>query len=114
MRKLNGKDVFKILRILDAADIREQIKKDFENTKGKTQEQLGADLLLTLASAASKKNCEGLIFEFLASVFEMDQAEVEALELNELLKLLVAFIELNGMGNLKDFFVSAYRLHAGN
>ena len=79
MRSLQNTDVFAFGRILSKANLKEEIKKVAIGNE-KDVEMLGYDLLFTIFTSCSDKAVEAEIFEFLASIFEMDIEEVKKMD----------------------------------
>ena len=79
MRNLGNEDIFAIGRILSKANIKEEIKK-VTIGNGQDVEALGFDLLFTILISCSDKEVEAEIYEFLASLFEMEVEEVKRLD----------------------------------
>lgn len=99
MRKLKSTDVFKAMRIVKAAGVREEFKQVAllmkENAK-LTVNEVGADLVFGVIEGLSNVGAEKLLFDFLAGILEEDgQAlmDMHPLDLIDLLKRYVAEVE---------------------
>ena len=79
MRNLQNPDIFAFGRIIKQANIKEEIKK-LALDKNTDVESVGFDLLFTLFINCSDEQVEQLIYEFLASIFELDVEEVKRLD----------------------------------
>lgn len=79
MRTLGNEDIFTIGRILSKANIKDEIKKVAIGNE-KNVEALGFDLIFTILTSCSSKEVEAEIFDFLASLFEVDVEEVRRMD----------------------------------
>ena len=79
MRKLENPDIFAIGRILNKANLKEEIKK-VAISKDNNPESIGFDLLFTIFVNCSNKEVEEEIYLFLADIFEQDVEEVKHLD----------------------------------
>jgi hypothetical protein len=103
MRNLNNKDLFKIMRILRKANIKEDLLK-MKMPKNATDQESGMMLLLQFMESAP--NAEKEIFEFLADV---GGVEVENLE-NDEFDLLPDIIQhLTKQEKLVNFLSQAFK-----
>lgn len=100
MRNLGNEDIFAIGRILSKANLKEEIKKVAIGNE-KDVEAIGFDLLFTILVSCSDKAVENEIFEFLASVFEKDVAEVRRMDPMETFELIK---QVADWGKWKSFF----------
>lgn len=105
MRKLRTIDVFSAMRILQKANLKEELKPFIKKVaEGKsTLEDVGIEGILTVIEILSEKKAESAIYEFLANPFEMTPKEVENLELSELSSNLCEMAKEN---DIKAFFTS--------
>jgi len=97
MRQLKTKDIFTMSKILEKLEL----KIDAEN---KSQEQLGAELILKIGENLHKAEKE--INEFLADLKEITVEEFENLSIKEVINIFNEFKNLEGV---KDFLSSAGR-----
>ena len=79
MRTLQNTDIFSLGRILSKANLKEEIK-NIATDKNTTPESLGFDLLFTLFTKCSDKQVEEEIYEFLASIFEVDAEYIKKMD----------------------------------
>lgn len=112
LRELKFQDVFTISRIIKKTGIKDEIKGIFydkvdesgmENTDV-TQEQ-GLQLALILFENIHR--AENEIYEFLSDLSGIDKEKILELSLDETMKLLLSFGQMEGIGN---FFGSAAKL----
>lgn len=87
MRKLKTKDVFAFLRVATEAGIRDEIRAiaDQIAEKGELtdQRQVGFNLIFSCLDRLGAKKAEGLVYEFLAGVWEMDPQTIADMDLQE-------------------------------
>ncbi|MGM8212638.1 hypothetical protein ACLIBH_07570 [Virgibacillus sp. W0430] len=102
MRNLNNKDLFKVMRIVRKANIKEElVNMRFD---GVTDEEYGTMIVFHIIESAPQAEKE--IFEFLADV---GGVKVEELE-NDEFELLPRIIEhLQGQKKLIDFLSQAFK-----
>lgn len=103
MRKLNTSDVFSALRVIKAANIREEIKPVLKRAAAGelSIEDVGIDGILSVVEMLAEKRSERAIYEFLASPFEMTADDVSQLDIMELAERVQ---ELGKENDLKRFF----------
>lgn len=103
MRKLQTNDVFAALRVIKAANLREEIKPVLKKAaEGKADVQsVGIDGILSLVELLSEKKAESAMYEVLAGPFEMSAAEVAALDIVTLAENIQTLAREN---DLKVFF----------
>lgn len=103
MRNLNNKDLFKVMRILRKANIKEELLK-MKIPENLSDQETG--VMFALQFMESAPNAEKEIFEFLADVGEV---EVKALEEDEF-ELLPGIIEhLTKQEKLVNFLSQAFQ-----
>lgn len=109
MRKLCGSDLFAALRVVRAANIREELKPVLlAAAAGEADAQdVGFDGILSILEAAADRRCEAAVWEFLAAPFEMDAADVAAMDLPALLD---GVADLCALTDMQRFFDSVRRL----
>lgn len=109
MRKLCGSDLFAALRVVRAANIREELKPVLLAAAAGEAEarDVGFDGIMAILEAAADKQCEAAVWDFLAAPFEMDAAEVAAMALPDLVDGIADLCERTDM---QRFFDSVRRL----
>lgn len=107
MRKLKTRDVPALCRCLKKLGLKEDFRKIAAETDDeKTVWDKGFDLIWGLFDKATEGDGEGALYEFLAGPFEMTPAEVEDLDLSEMIS---GIKQLAAENNLGDFFKFAAR-----
>lgn len=103
MRNLNNKDLFRIMRIIRKANIKDElINMDFSGSLDDTQ--LGAMMILQVIESAPE--AENEIFELLADIAGVSVEEIE----NDEFELLPKIIDhLKGQKNLVNFLQQAFK-----
>ena len=103
MRKLNTADVFAALRVVKAANIREEIRPVLAlAADGKASVQdVGIDGVLTIIEALAGTKAEKALYEALAGPLECAPDDVAAMGITDLVEAMQGISEEN---NLKDFF----------
>lgn len=83
MRDLQAKDIFAFARVVSAIGLKEEIR-DIAMKANKltdlTKEELGFDLIFSVFEKAVTQKTESAFFSFMANIFEMDEAEVAAMD----------------------------------
>lgn len=110
MRQLRTHDLFTAMKVVKNLNISEEIKSiaaEMANGKSlKQQEQIGAQLILTVIGNMGDDHAEKAVYNFLSGPFECDPEEIREMELPELREKIREFIELIGIDGWKDFFGS--------
>lgn len=88
LRELKTRDIFTMSRILKKLDIK-------IDAKGKTQEELGANLIKGIIE--NLYNAEEEINDFLANLAGMEKIEFENLEIDKTMDIIKEFKELKGI-----------------
>lgn len=105
MKKLNGKHLFLLAKIIRKSTIKEDISEIFnsvsEENNDTVKEKIGVQFALALASTLGDDVVKDVTCELLNDVFEADILEME---LNDIIKNMKQLSEEN---NLIDFFKSA-------
>lgn len=105
MRKLKTADILVFCRCVKRIGLKEQIRTIAQNADtAKDVWDNGFDFLWTLFDAATEKEGESAIYEFLAGPFEMTPKQVSELDLDVLMANLRQLAEEN---NLAGFFKTA-------
>ena len=114
MRKLNTADVFAAARIVKEAGLKDSlldIMQDIDRKKASEKEvdflEVGFEGFFAILETVSTKNMEQKLYEFLSGPFEIEPAQVGALELEELFEMLK---ELNEVSNLANFISGLSKL----
>ena len=90
MRKLNTSDIFQLTRLIKQIGLKEEIKEVASKSSEMLEDpmSLGFELIFTLIEKFSEKQSEKALYEFLAGPLEITAAEVEKMELFELIEQL--------------------------
>ena len=105
MRTLRTADLFSFARVIKASGIREELTGYLQTiTKNDDRERVGMNTILMIIEALSEKKAERAIYEALASIFEMEPAEVETMSPSELFSNLKKLGEENDLSNFFDLF----------
>lgn len=94
MRKLQTSDVFNALRIIDKADIKDEVKRiaiQIQDGKNLDVRELGIEFILGIICRLSGTKVEKEIYKFFGDILEIDADEIAKMEpvdfFNEVLKL---------------------------
>lgn len=103
MRKLQTVDVFAALRVIKAANLREEIKPILKKaSEGQASiEDIGIEGMLSVVELLAEHKAEKAMYEVLAGPFEMTAEEVGCLELSKLAENMKRLAEEN---DLQAFF----------
>lgn len=115
LRKLKATDAFLIIKLINKFGIMEfkkcfnanEIAKLAENKEGLSKEELtekvGFNIILSCCAVIFEniEKCENEVFEFLASVSNLNRKQVECLSLAELAQMI---IEIFQKDEFKDFY----------
>lgn len=110
MRKLKTADLFAALRVVKLIGIKDEIvsmatslnaKKD-----GKTQEELGTELIFGVLANCGDKAAENAFYEFLSGPTETEPAALREMELFEFANLIKEFVESMDLEAWRGFFHS--------
>lgn len=102
MKKLTGKHVFQMAKIIKAANLKEELGEIFEKSQeGKSVEKVGIEGLMLVISACGDDKVEQRVYELLDDVFE---AKVSDMSLDAIAE---SFKQLAKENNLMSFFKSA-------
>jgi len=103
MKKLTGKHVFAMAKIIKAANLKEELGEVIAKAQKEevSTEQVGIDALMTVISACGDDKVEQKVYDLLDDVFEAKTADMslEAIAQN--------FKQLAQENNLMSFFKSA-------
>ena len=104
MRKLQTKDIFSALRLIQKANLKEELKPLIVlAAEGKANvEDIGIEGVITVIEIFASQKSESAIYEFLAGPFETDAENVEQMDLTELME---GIEYLAKESNLKNFFM---------
>lgn len=101
LRNLKTSDIFKISKILKKMNLKNELK--VEN--GKTQQQIGAEFILTIFE--SLHLAEDEVNEFIGNLAGITKEEFSNLEIDKTLEYIEEFKNMKGISN---FFKSASQL----
>lgn len=105
MRKLRTADALTFCRCIKRIGLKEQLRNIAMNAdSAKDVWDQGFDIIWTMFDAATEKDGEAAIYEFLAGPFEMTPKQVSELELETLVANLK---QLAAENNLSGFFKTA-------
>lgn len=129
MRKLITSDVFKMARIIKAAQVKDAIAEIFESTKGvdsgilegdsdevkeakrkalaDKQEAAGFEAIMTIFEACSTEKLEKMLYDLLAGVTEKTADDIGGQSLEATIADIKTIVEEN---NIANFFKSAGQL----
>ena len=87
MRKANTTDLFKIARLVQELDLKE----DFFNSQNNEEDlsKIGFSFVFDIIGKASSKEAEKKIYECLSGPFEMDPEDIGKMEIDKLFEALV-------------------------
>jgi hypothetical protein len=103
MKKLTGKHVFAMAKIIKAANLKEELCRIIakSQTVGISPEEIGIETIMAVVNACGDDKVEQRVYEFLDDVFETKVADMS---LESIIQNLKQLAEEN---NLIDFFKSA-------
>lgn len=105
MRKLLTKDLFALSRCIKAMGIKDELKKIAMEADSKEDvAEKGFDILFSVIEAASEKQSEKAIYEFLSGPFEMQAQDIETMDITELIQ---GVREIADVATWKSFFKMA-------
>lgn len=102
MKKLTGKHVFAMAKIIKAANLKEELGEIIAKSQGEQNiEKIGIEGMMAVITACGNDQVEQRVYELLDDVFEAKTADMslEAIALN--------FKQLAQENNLMSFFKSA-------
>lgn len=109
MRQLKTCDVFSAMRVVKAAEVKEEIKRialEVSEKKEVNQREVGAELILSVIEGLSEKNAESMMYEFLSGPLEMDPAEIGEMKITELIEKIKELGKLESPEGWASFFKS--------
>lgn len=103
MRKLQTTDLFKALRLVKSANLREELKPVLikASKTGVQVKDIGIEAFITIIEAFASNNAEEKFYEFLSEPLEKDIEEIKNMGLMELYESLK---ELAKVSDLQAFF----------
>ena len=109
MRKLKTADLFGAMRVVKAAGVKEEIKRialEVNEKKEVNQNEVGAELILSIIEGLANQNAEKLMYEFLAGPFEMDADQIGEMPIAELINKIKELGKLESQEGWSNFFKS--------
>lgn len=76
MRKLATEDIFNAMRLFKAADMKKEFSDIMANAKGKTQKEVGIEMIYTIITKCADKTFEKAFYEFVAAPLEIEPKAV--------------------------------------
>lgn len=112
MRKLNTKDVFNFVRLVNNSGLKEEIKSVAVNIPKEKDEKfsiegVGFDIVFSILEKFASKNLESHLYEFLSGPFETTAENVGEMDF---FKLVENFFEVSDIESWKAFLKRAIRL----
>lgn len=107
MRKLQTQDVFKAIKIINAADLKDDFKEIMAKSGDMSMKEAGFEIMFKISEKVAGTKTENAIYEFLAGPLEKTAKEVKEMEL---LELVDEFKECVDPENWKVFFKSVSAL----
>ena len=107
MRNLNTSDIFRAMRVVKAAKIRNEIKLialQMTEEKEIKVEEVGVDLFLSIIEGLSEVNSEEMMYEFLAGPLEVGKEDIAKMDVAELIQKIKELGEMQGEEGWKGFF----------
>lgn len=103
MRKLQTKDIFSVLRLIQKSNLKEELKPMIAMAAAGEMkvEDIGLEGVLTMIEIFSAAKSESAIYEFLAGPFELESEQVKEMDLCTLAENLERLSKEN---DLKHFF----------
>ena len=102
MKKLTGKHIFQMAKIIKAADLKDELGSVIaKNKEGASIDQVGIEAVMTIISACGNDQVERKMYEMLDDLFE---AKVEDMSLEA---IATSFKQLAKENDLLSFFKSA-------
>lgn len=108
MRKLKTADLFAAFRVIKAIGAKEEMRKFAEDTLkvGKTQAEVGLELILELIANCGNANAEKAIYEFLSAPLETSADELKEMDLIDFGNLIKEYIKFVDSEEWRAFFTS--------
>lgn len=110
MRKLQTSDVFALVRLINKAGIKDEIKAkilEIEDMKNADVESFGYDMLDLLIEKAAEPKIETEIYVFFADIFETSEDEIKTMDPIEFFNKV---LEVATLDRWLAFFESAAKL----
>ena len=109
MRKLQTQDIFKALRVVNGANLKEGLKEIVKKSgDGKIDvKDVGMDIIFEIFEKAADTKIEEMLYDFLAGPLEMSAKEVKEMEITALICNLKECTDSEGW---KNFFKSVSAL----
>lgn len=109
MRKLQTRDLFNAMRLIEKAGIKEEIKPIIRRAQRKEADatEIGMEVIIKISQILIREESEKAFYDFLSGPLEMEAREVEEMNLEELVGNLKKVAEGD---NLKFFFTTLQNL----
>lgn len=101
MRGLATADIFNCLRLIKAADMKDELSAIIRNSKGKTQREVGIEFIYSIMIKCADKTVENAFYDLVCAPLELSSAEVA--EMNPI-KLMDALYDVAAPEEWIDFF----------
>lgn len=112
MRQLNGTDLGRACRLVQKAGVKDELVSFATAVKakdGRTQEELGLELILGIMGRLGDEDAEEAFWEFLSGPLGKSPVELEGMDLLDLMTLIGDFIKSIDLEAWRAFFTSLAR-----
>ena len=109
MRQLNGTDLGRAFRLVQKAGVKDELVSFATAVKakdGRTQEELGLELILGIISRCGDEDAEQALWEFLSGPLGKSPVELRDMDLLDLMTLIGDFIKSIDLEAWRSFFTS--------
>lgn len=113
MRKLQTHDVFMALKVINAAQIKDEVKRIallVQSKKKLDVQDVGLEFILGCMEKMSGTKAEKAFYDLLAGPLELEASEIETMDPLELIEKIKDLKEVIDMDGLKAFFKSVSAL----
>lgn len=106
MRRLKTTDVLAAVRVVKAANIREEMKRIAlaASQEKASIRDIGVDMLMSVAEGLANVGAEKLLYELVADIFEMKVEELKDGDLIDILDMCVAYKDVEDKERWQAFF----------
>lgn len=109
MRKLSLKDTIDFVKIMNKADLKNELKSIYgDGKKGMSQEALGYEWIVTLLFSVASEGVDNDLYALIGSVAEMPASKIATMSIEALWQNVIK--EIAKENNLLNFFNTAVKL----
>lgn len=108
MRNLQTRDVFAAVRLVKKINARDVLADMTKETEGKTQKEVGFDVIYELIMRCAEKGVEEAFYDFISGPLEVSAKEVATMDFKEMVEKLY---EIADPEEWSDFFGKVRKLN---